>query len=115
MSSQQLRVFSGISGRYANALFDIAVEKKLVNKILLDLDKLFYLVNEIKEFSFLIKNPTIDKKGHIKLLKKLSTALKFNSLTEKFLCTLASKRRLFVLKNIINLNQELSLILADGL
>tara|TARA_B110000014_G_C19798703_1_gene414857 strand:+ start:100 stop:666 length:567 start_codon:yes stop_codon:yes gene_type:complete len=101
VSSQQLRVFSGISGRYASALFDIAVEKKLVDKILLDLDKLSYLVNEIKEFSFLIKNPTIDKKGHIKLLKKLSTELKFNSLTEKFLCTLASKRRLFVLKNII--------------
>ena len=67
-----MSVSSGLSGRYAKAIYELAEEKKILTKIVDDFVSLKKLLEESDSLSNLIKSPAVsksDKKNSI--LKKM--------------------------------------------
>ena len=64
---------SGLTGRYAKALYELATEKKLISKIVEDFQDIKTLLENNDLFLNMIKNPSISKANKqssvIKVLK----------------------------------------------
>ena len=56
-----MSVSSGLSGRYAKAIYELAEEKKILTKIVDDFISLKELLEESDSLSNLIKSPAISK------------------------------------------------------
>ena len=52
---------SGLTNRYAKALYELAAEKKLVSKIVKDFQEIKTLLENNDMFVNMIKNPSISK------------------------------------------------------
>ena len=75
-----MSVSSGLSGRYAKAIYELAEEKKILTKIVDDFTKLKKLLEESDSLSNLIMSPAIskfDKQNSIlKILNKAKNSKK---------------------------------------
>jgi len=91
----------GLAGRYAGALYDLAVEAKATDAVLADLTALKSLIAENKELASVVSSPVYSRtdqmKGMIAVLEKAGA----NSLTVKFVGAVAENGRLFALPQII--------------
>lgn len=103
-------IVSGLSGRYASALFDLAVDGKLLDQTEEDLAKLKALTSESAEFSQLLKSPLIDRAGQKKAVAAVAETLSIGDLTCKTLGVLAQNRRLAVLPALI---RDFTLLLSQ--
>ena len=56
-----MSVSSGLSGRYAKAIYELAEEKKILTKIIDDVMSLKKLLEESHYLSKLIKSPAVSK------------------------------------------------------
>jgi F-type H+-transporting ATPase subunit delta len=92
---------SSLSGRYASALFDLAVEAGTVSAVESDLDKLSAALNESPEMRALTTNPRISRGTAEQILSGLTGLLGLNELTGRFLGVLAENRRMAQLPAII--------------
>jgi len=93
---------STVAGRYATAIFELAVEMKSVDAVASDFTALKRMIATSADLARLVRAPVFgadeQKKGMQALLDKMGA----NPLTIRFIMLLASKRRLFVLKQIIS-------------
>ena len=93
--------FSGISGRYALAVFELALEENSVEPVARDFAALNTMMAESADFARFVRTPVFSRdeqaKGIAALLDKMGAA----PLTRRFALLLASKRRLFLLQDII--------------
>ena len=64
-----------ISDRYAAALYDLAIEKKVVDFVLENLQNLKKAIDDNKELSLLVKSPLISSKDKLEILIKLTLTL----------------------------------------
>ena len=92
---------ASLSGRYASALFDLAVEAGKVTAIESDLDKLDAALRESKELAGFIRNPKVSRADFGKAVAALGTHLKLDKLTQNFLGVLAQNRRVSALPEVI--------------
>lgn len=92
---------AGLAGRYATALFELAMEERAVDTIARDLAELKELLAESPDLARLVKAPVFSadeqRAGMAAVLQRMEAA----SLTTRFVLTLARKRRLFALADII--------------
>jgi F-type H+-transporting ATPase subunit delta len=91
---------SGLTGRYAKALYELATEKKLVSKIVKDFHDIKTLLENNHMFLNMIKNPSISKVDKQSSVIAVLTKMKVDKLTIKFCGTLAVNGRLIYLKQI---------------
>ena len=91
---------SGLTGRYAKALYELATEKKLVSKIVKDFHDIKTLLENNDMFLNMIKNPSISKVDKQSSVIAVLTKMKVDKLTIKFCGTLAVNGRLSYLKQI---------------
>jgi len=92
---------SGLAGRYAGALFDLAKEQKALDQVQVDLTGLKGLLNESADLTRLIESPAISKDDQVKALTAVSKKAGASALTTKFLGLIANKRRAFTLPAVI--------------
>ena len=92
---------ASLAGRYASALFDLAVEAGNVSTVEGDLDALRRALNESDELSALTSNPQISRGEQGRAIEAVAGHLGLAELTRKFLGTLAQNRRLAQLPAII--------------
>lgn len=92
---------SGVSGRYATALFELARDDKNVDAIKADLDKFDALLNESADLKRLVRSPvfTADEQG--KALASVMAKAGIGGTTAKFLQVLTANRRLFAVADVI--------------
>ncbi len=94
-------VNSGLAGRYANAVFELAQEQKSIEAVERDFATLKTLIAQSSDLARLVRAPVFSreeqKKGMDAILRRMEAA----PLTVRFVLTLASKRRLFILTDII--------------
>lgn len=90
-----------IARRYALALFALAKEQGEFERVSLDLQALRRILSESADFRKFISNSTLRRDDQAKALAALGSKAEFGALTKKFLGTLALKRRLDVLPEII--------------
>ena len=93
---------SGIAGRYAGALFDLAKEQKALDQVQSDLTGMKGLLAESADLTRLIESPAISKDDQVRALTAVSKKAGASDLTTRFLGLLADKRRAFALPQIIN-------------
>jgi len=102
---------SGLAGRYAQALFDLASERGALDAVAADLDTLSRMFDESPEFARLVRSPVIKREAAGKAVSALAKTATFNGLTANFLGLLAKNRRLFELAAMIKAFRAL---LADS-
>ena len=92
---------SGLTGRYATALFDLADEGKALDAVAEDLIALQGAVGASEDMMRLVRSPVLDRDEQWKAMSALLDKMGANDLTKKFLGVVTANRRLFVLPGII--------------
>lgn len=100
MASEDVSV-SGLSGRYATALFELASESKSLDAVAKDLARLQDLIAGSADLARLVRSPVFSREEQGRAIDAILTRLGVNVLTKNFIGLLAQKRRLFVLTDII--------------
>ena len=84
------------------ALFELSMENNSTKVIEDQVLAIIKLLNNSKDFTNLIKNPTIKQSDQRNVFDSLSKKFSLNELFVKFLNFLIQKRRLFFIKKILN-------------
>ena len=92
---------SGVAGRYATALFEIATESSVLPAVEADLDALAAALDESAELRDLISSPVYSRKQQGDVMAELCTQMKIGTKVANTVALMASKRRLFVLPQMI--------------
>jgi len=92
---------TGLAGRYANAVFELAQEQGKVDRVAEDFAALKTVIAESHDFARLVKSPLFSREDQARALKPVLEKMGVDALTTKFLLTLAGKRRLFALEHVI--------------
>jgi F-type H+-transporting ATPase subunit delta len=92
---------TGLAGRYANAVFELAQEQGKVDQVAGDFAALKSVIAASHDFSRLVKSPLFSREDQARALKPVLEKMGVDALTTKFLLTLAGKRRLFALEQVI--------------
>ena len=92
---------SGLAGRYAVALFELAQERGELDVVAGDLHSLREMLGESADLRRLIRSPVLSREEQARALAALGERAGFAPLTQQFLGLLAHKRRLFALPEVI--------------
>lgn len=90
-----------VTKRYAQALADLAEEKKVVAKVSEDLQSLQAALDESAELKALTKSPAYSKADSFKALEALAKSMKFAKETTSFIGVLIENRRIAMLPDMI--------------
>jgi F-type H+-transporting ATPase subunit delta len=101
---------SGLAGRYATALFELASESKSLDAVAADLARLSALVDGSPDLARLVRSPVFTREEQGRAIDAVLARLAVHALTKNFIGLLAAKRRLFALPGIVTAFQTL---LAD--
>jgi len=91
----------GLAGRYAGALYDLAVEAKATDAVLSDLTSVKELMAGNDDLKALVSSPVYGRSEQSKAIIAILEKAGANSLTIKFLGAVAENGRLFALPQII--------------
>jgi F-type H+-transporting ATPase subunit delta len=91
----------GIASRYAKAVFDLAKEEKSVAKVEADLEALTALLNESADFNDLIQSPVYSRDQQAASVAAIAKKMGLTEVMTNVLGLMASKRRLFVLPQLV--------------
>jgi F-type H+-transporting ATPase subunit delta len=100
-------IVSGMAGRYAIALFELALEGNAVEAVMADLDRFDALIAESADLARLVRSPVFTAEEQVKALKAVLDAAGIGGLAGQFLLLVASNRRLFAVSDMIRDYREL--------
>jgi len=98
---------SGVAGRYASALYELASEKRAADEVAAALAAFQGLVNESADLRRLVKSPVFTAQEQVKALDAILAKTEISGVAANFIRLVASKRRLFVLPDMIAAYQRL--------
>jgi F-type H+-transporting ATPase subunit delta len=101
---------SGLAGRYATALFDLADEQKALDQVAADFATLSAMIHESADLVRLLRSPLVGREQQGAVMAALGEKAELSLLTRNFIGLVARNRRLFVLTAIIDAYRKL---LAD--
>lgn len=88
-------IVSGVAGRYAAALFDLAVEQNKVSEVEQDLAKFQQLYDESDDLKRLVRSPVIAGDDQARALGAVLDKAAIGGLSKNFFKFVARNRRLF--------------------
>jgi F-type H+-transporting ATPase subunit delta len=91
-----------LSGRYANALYELANDAKALDAVAQDLAQLKAMIAGSEDLRRLINSPLIARDQQAKGIAAITTGAQFGDLTRRFLGTIARNRRAYALPAIID-------------
>ncbi len=92
---------SGVAGRYASALFELARDNRAVDQVARDLDAFDRLIQESADLRRLIKSPVFSAEEQEKAVGALLARAGSTGLAANFIRLVASNRRLFALPDMV--------------
>jgi F-type H+-transporting ATPase subunit delta len=92
---------TGLAGRYATAIFELAQEEKSVETLERDFGSLKTAIRQSSDLDRLVRAPVFTREQQAKGMKAVLEKMGASPLATRFVLTLASKRRLFALLDII--------------
>ena len=93
---------SGLAGRYANALFELAVDNDAVDQVAQDLADLNAMLSDSEDLRKLVLSPVIAREEQGRAMTAVMDKAKISDLTNRFVGVVAQNRRLFELEGMIN-------------
>jgi F-type H+-transporting ATPase subunit delta len=94
-------IVSGMAGRYATALFELALDGKSVDAVRADLDKFDAMLDESPDLHRLVRSPVFGAGEQAKALAVVLEKAGIGGLAANFLKFVASNRRLFAVRTMI--------------
>jgi F-type H+-transporting ATPase subunit delta len=92
---------SGVAGRYATALFELALEQRALDQVAADLDRFNQALDASADLVRLVKSPVFSAEEQGRALDAVLASLKIEGLTRNFLLLAAKNRRLFAASDMI--------------
>jgi F-type H+-transporting ATPase subunit delta len=92
---------SGVSGRYATALFELARDEKSVDAILADLNQFDAMLSDSADLRRLVRSPVFSAEVQMKALDAVLDKAGISGTSAKFLRVLTANRRLFAVSDVI--------------
>lgn len=99
--AKEVTYVSGMAGRYAQALFDLAKETKQTDQVAKDLSTFHELVDESADLQRFLKSPTFSAEEQVKALGAILQKVGIAGTAANFLKLVAAKRRLFAVPDMI--------------
>jgi F-type H+-transporting ATPase subunit delta len=94
-------IISGMAGRYATALFELALENNAMDAVKADLDRFDTLVAESGDLARLVRSPVFSADIQGKALGAVLDKVGIGGLTAQFLKVITANRRLFAVRDMI--------------
>jgi F-type H+-transporting ATPase subunit delta len=94
-------IVSGMAGRYATALFELALEASAVDSVRSDLARFDALISESADFTRLIRSPVFSADEQTNALTAVLDKAGIAGLAAQFLKVVASNRRLFAARDMV--------------
>lgn len=95
-------IISGMAGRYAGALFELALEEKAVDSVKKDLEAFDALIGESADLNRLVRSPVFGVDEQLKAVSTILEKAGIKGLAADFIRVVITNRRLFALRNIIS-------------
>jgi len=105
--SEPASISSGIAERYATAIFELAREDGSLDKIADDADTLTAALSESEAFRDLVHSPVYPRDQQQAAIGALADRMGLHDITANTLRLMASKRRLFVLRDLARQLREM--------
>ena len=99
--SEPASISTGIAQRYASAVYEIAKESKKVKALETDLNGLSDALTNSDDFRALISSPIYTRDQQATAIAAIAKKMKLSPTTANTLNLMASKRRLFVLPQLV--------------
>jgi F-type H+-transporting ATPase subunit delta len=97
----QETIVSGMAGRYATALFDLALESGAVDAVKADLDRFEAMIVDNPDLARLVRSPVFTADEQARALAAVLERAGIGGLAARFLQVVASNRRLFAIRQMI--------------
>jgi F-type H+-transporting ATPase subunit delta len=94
-------IVSGMAGRYATALFELALAENNLDAVKGDLDRLDAMIADSADLRRLVRSPVFTAEDHAKALSAVLKRLGIGGLAANFLKVVALNRRMFAVRDII--------------
>jgi len=92
---------SGVAGRYARALFELALDAKSVDAVKADIEKFDAMIAESADLNRLVRSPVYGAEERGRALTAVLAKAGIGGLTAKFLMFVTANRRLFSVREMI--------------
>jgi len=100
-------IVSGVAGRYATALFDLARESGTIDAVRADLDRFDGLLAASADLNRLVRSPVFSAAEQLQALSAVLDRAGIGGLAAKFLKLVAANRRLFAIRDMVKAFREL--------
>ena len=94
-------IVSGMAGRYATALFELALDGNAIDAVKADLDRFDALVAESPDLARLVRSPVFSAEEQSKALTAVLDKAGIGGLAAKFLQVVTPNRRLFAVRDMV--------------
>ena len=91
-----------MAGRYAGALFELALEEKAVDSVKKDLEAFDALIGDSADLNRLVRSPVFGVDEQLKAVSTILEKAGIKGLAADFIRVVITNRRLFALRNIIS-------------
>ncbi len=95
------QIISGMAGRYAGALFELALEEKAVDAVKNDLEQFDAMIDGSADLNRLVRSPVFGVDEQLKALGAVLDKAGIGGIAANFLRVVTTNRRLFAVRNII--------------
>ena len=100
-------IVSGMAGRYATALFEVAREANAIDDVKADLERFDALVADSDDLRRLVRSPVFSADEQLRALGAVLEHAALGELAAKFLKLVTANRRLFAARDMIRGYREL--------
>ena len=99
---------SGVPGRYASALFELAKEANAVDEIGADLSRFRWLLDESEDLRRLVRSPVFSAEDQLAALDAICSRAEIRGLALNFVRLVTRNRRLFAIGGMIKAYRTLT-------
>ncbi len=94
-------IVSGMAGRYATALFELALEENALDSVKADLENFGALLDASADLVRLVRSPVFSAEEQVRAIGVVLDKVGIGGLALKFLKLVAANRRLFAVREMI--------------
>ena len=94
-------IVSGMAGRYAQALYQLAAEQGATDKVAADLKSFAALIAESEDMARFVRSPVFSTEEQVKALNAILARAGISGISANFIKLVATKRRLFAVADMI--------------
>jgi len=94
-------IVSGMAGRYAHALFELALEEKATDAVKKDLDAFDALIADSADLNRLVRSPVFGADEQLAALGAILDKAGIKGIAANFLRVITTNRRLFAVRDMI--------------